>query len=230
MSRAGLITSRSKISSTADGIWGPSFEEYSTRDFEPHETEPDAETEGFYDKYQAFHLKTVQNSLFRLDPRDPPEDMIPLGFLVYGMGRYSNVNKKCPIFKHYYGFICVRHLIQGACYTLLSQSDNLDQLKSLPRSATWGEMSRVLAFKAMDVTVEMAQDDQLFEMLLNTLSGASSDQGQEMEESYALMILSSLWFDRNSFMILCLRGLLPGCALLLLATYRFLLKEFDKRG
>ncbi|KAG8773477.1 hypothetical protein FRC12_002519 [Ceratobasidium sp. 428] len=229
MSRAGLITSRSDKSSVADGIWGPRFEEYSTQDFEPYETEPDAETEGFYDKYQAFHLKTVQNSLFGLDPRNPPEDMIRLGALVYGMGRYSDLNKKCSIFKHYYGFVCVRHLIQGACYTLLSQSGNLDRLEGLPRNATWGEMSRALAFNAMDVTAEMAQDDDdIFEMFLDTLSGASSNQGQEMEESYALIILNLLWFDRNSFMILCSRGLLPGCALLLLATYRFLLKGFDK--
>ncbi|KAG9097349.1 hypothetical protein FS749_006522 [Ceratobasidium sp. UAMH 11750] len=123
------------------------------------------------------------------------------------------------IFKHYYGFLCVRYLVHIACLSVLREANLLDRtLRSLPRNLNWVQMSQAIAFAALNKAGNATVDPASLQEFYQIFEAFYATEGKN-DISF---LVSSLWKDRDSFLEICLSSLLPGCPLLLLAALKLL--------
>ncbi|QRV95163.1 hypothetical protein RhiJN_23181 [Ceratobasidium sp. AG-Ba] len=168
-------------------------------------------------------LDIMESSLYYDDPRNEKftRHNISVDKLM-AMIRSYLVTHPSRLFKNYYGFICVRHAIHITCLEVLHATGILEEVSiALPRSANWAEMSRDIAFAALDRAANALSIPESYRSLCRifTKPGVFRHPNARQEIPHAL---SFIWDDRDSFTLLYSRGLLPGCALLLLASLTIL--------
>ncbi|KAG8720845.1 hypothetical protein FRC08_017886 [Ceratobasidium sp. 394] len=103
-------------------------------------------------------------------------------------------------------------------------------LGSLPPSVDWNEFSDSIADAASGLTADTTTTADLPHILNQIFSETYFFEFQGMDNrSDVEFLIVELWMDRQSFFTLCSRGLLPGCALLLLAAWKWLPTESQHR-
>ncbi|QRV80481.1 MYND Zn-finger protein [Ceratobasidium sp. AG-Ba] len=218
----------------AEEIWGPAFSEYITQDFEPRiiDISPE-EAKEFRKTYNAHPLASIETSLRKLDPRAYTPDVIHSGDLLQAMSQYSWVTEHHPgykVFGFYYGFLCIRHLIQLTCLALLGNPSTLHKLvQAIPSNASWGQMSRVVAREALDKAAETMTSPAQFKEFGANLIGPYI-RGTEFGKNYVTILLWTLFRDRESLLALYVRNMLPGCTILLLLIFGSLEPDSDFNG
>ncbi|KAG9099929.1 hypothetical protein FRC07_010459, partial [Ceratobasidium sp. 392] len=133
-------------------------------------------------------------------------------------------------FECYYGFLCVRHILQITCLSVLRGANSLAELlESLGPNASWDDVSQAVATKALNILAESSADAASFdETCLNLTDSAFVVYRDEKERSYSLL-QRLLAVESVHLIELYSYGMLPGCALFLLASWRMLLaKPEDK--
>ncbi|KAG8719151.1 hypothetical protein FRC09_011550 [Ceratobasidium sp. 395] len=208
-------------------IWGLDIEEYSTRTFEPQISEvSNSETEAFKRLYDVPPLTFVESSLRKYDPRFYGTGDMKMDDVLVTIGKYGMLNDFDDLFKYYYGFLCIRHLLHITCLAALGRSHQaIDTLVAkLPQNACWTDISNTVAAEALDRLAQTTRNAALFDKCCNSLTRVRIDgsvvKSQSLEEMYITLVAASLWKARNSFLMLCQRGLLPGSTLLLVIALR----------
>ncbi|KAG9091545.1 hypothetical protein FS749_016459 [Ceratobasidium sp. UAMH 11750] len=193
-------------------IWGPGMGQYSRR-FEPRiSTILDEKTERLYRACKLPSLAHIETQLYKTDLRIGEDGLMNLATVTTILRRYKTVNKK-KIFECYYGFLCVRHLLYLTCLAILQTSTLGEELEPCRPNMSWEEMTHELATEAMERAGRVATDMALLERLYLVIWCSKRFTGKP-----DIVLLSrALWEDRGSFLTLCMRGLLPGCALLVFA-------------
>ncbi|KAG8706784.1 hypothetical protein FRC09_002228 [Ceratobasidium sp. 395] len=221
-------------------IWGPEISQYS-RNFNPRMSSlPEGKTERLYKACKVPSLARIENLLCEADLSPAEEADFPnLGTVTAIMQRYRVVNKSKPllgwslasdnllekqIFKNYYGFLCVRHLIH-ITYLAILQTSTLGGILDPPSSSLpWPQYSGQLAVEAMERAGRATTDTSTVQWLYMVIWGSVRFSG----DPDVTMLARALWEDRDSFLTLCIRGLLPGCALLLFACFQLLHGDKDE--
>ncbi|KAG9083300.1 hypothetical protein FS749_006143, partial [Ceratobasidium sp. UAMH 11750] len=127
------------------------------------------------------------------------------------------------VFKHYYGCLCVHCLFHITCLAVLRETKTMDVfLETLDRGASWNGMSRAAAFAALNRVGEATMDAASLEDFCKIFTRPCFFVDGREAVCFAISIAAILWSDRDNFLILYQRGLLPGCALLLLAALKLL--------
>ncbi|KAG9082722.1 hypothetical protein FRC07_014125, partial [Ceratobasidium sp. 392] len=102
-------------------------------------------------------------------------------------------------------------------------------LESLDPNASWDDVSQAVATKALNTAAKSSADAASFdETCLNLTGSAFVVYPDEKEQSYSLL-QRLLAVESERLIELYSYGMLPGCALFLLASWRMLLaKPEDK--
>ncbi|CAE6466979.1 unnamed protein product [Rhizoctonia solani] len=201
--------------------WGPTLSVYLPT-FEERLTES-------FDKYI-----TKEENLF-----ETPNDLIPLNLLETTLAVGENMHKvgfqrgdkifpvlmsmirkytklyKGGIFGHYYGFLCVRHLIRMVCVGAMRQCKKFDKfLNDMKSDVLWQEVTEALAASTLEsmITVLCSENEAVVEHLLGIISKSGHafviDGGLSYED--VEFLIQTLWKDRKSIIPLRIAGLLPG--------------------
>ncbi|KAG9081619.1 hypothetical protein FS749_007531 [Ceratobasidium sp. UAMH 11750] len=201
-----------------DGFWGPELDQYS-RDFDPYISEIFWQT---YSDSSGTHeiptLDGLETILGLSDPRrsDFHKAKLSISEAMKILQLYTTNGQ--PIFKHYWGFLCVRYILHTTCLTLLQEVDMLDEvLGLLPPSEDWNEFSDAIAGAASGLTADTVTTTALPRILNQIFSETHFAEFEGAVETDAGFLIREFWMDRQSFFTLCSSGLLPGCALLFLA-------------
>ncbi|CAE6533577.1 unnamed protein product [Rhizoctonia solani] len=201
--------------------WGPTLSQYMPT-FEERLTES-------FDKYIANEESVfdVPNGLIPLDLLETAlavgENMHKVGFqrgdkvfpvLMSAIREYTKLHKG-GIFEHYYGFLCIRHLIRMVCIGAMRQCKKFDKfLNDTKSEAPRQEVTEALAARALDsmITVLCTENAAVVENLLGILSKSGHafviDGGLSYED--VEFLIKTLWKDRKSLVPLRRCGLLPG--------------------
>ncbi|KAG9088583.1 hypothetical protein FS749_002051 [Ceratobasidium sp. UAMH 11750] len=143
--------------------------------------------------------------------------------------RYTAVNA-AKIFENLYGFLCVRQILHLTCLTIISNPHPAnDFYRTLDTTANYKTQTDAVARRVMAEVGEGATGGYLTETILQMavrLVQVSSESGDRMDFP---LIIRKLWEDRDSFSTLCAHGLLPGCPLLLFASYTLGPKEGESQ-
>ncbi|KAG9091546.1 hypothetical protein FS749_016460 [Ceratobasidium sp. UAMH 11750] len=207
-------------------MWGPELGQYS-HNFDPHllPDMPNREIANFYNEHKVLPLTSIHNSLCRSDPRidELGFTRMKLGHVLEGLRKYMVVSRSTNVFKNYYGFLCVRNLVHINCLTILRETNTLGRvIGSLRPNASWNDMSQALAFVALDRATGATRDVTSLENFSGMFTRPGFAFDHTTGEANMSMLARMLWEGRDSFLTLCSLGLLPGCALLLLAVLKLL--------
>ncbi|KAG8709604.1 hypothetical protein FRC08_018246, partial [Ceratobasidium sp. 394] len=219
-----------------ENIWGPDFDQYSRQKFEPRAIKlSEEEVRSFIEVHKVLPLEYGENALRIFDPRDPTfgevTTGVPLGDQINRLWEYMSLSdSKEQVFRYYYGFLCIRHLLYTTCFTIVEKTHSTDKvLSSLHSDASWSDWCQAMTIEAPDIVAEAMTDMDLFEefckLFTQNRTFTSDSSGSETKTP---LLISALWDHRESFLTLCSCGLLPGCALLLLALLK-LLSIYSKR-
>ncbi|KAG8717937.1 hypothetical protein FRC08_006316 [Ceratobasidium sp. 394] len=213
----------------AKHIWGLGFNEYSVRRFYPRKLHvPNKEMEMFHNTYGIPPPAILESTLCRGDPRATDFGFMRVHTIMETMGEYMMKTNCRKPFDRYYGFLCFRHLLHTTCLCGLGEFyDRIRLLRLLQQGADWGDLFKLVANEALNNAEKATKDAASFEEFCKIFVD-SRFIGRLGPGEFAAAILISLWQDRGSFLILCLRGLLPGCSLLLLITLKLLPLHPDK--
>ncbi|CAE6426488.1 hypothetical protein ACGC1H_005647 [Rhizoctonia solani] len=206
--------------------WGPTLPQYMPA-FEERLTES-------FDKYMANeeNVFEVPNGLIPLDLLETAlavgENMHKVGFqrgdkvfpvLMSAIREYTKLLGG-GIFEHYYGFLCIRHLIRMVCIGAMRQCKRFDNFfNDTKPDAPRQEVTEALAARALDsmITVLCAENAAVVENLLGILSKSGHafviDGGLSYDD--VEFLIKALWKDRKSLVPLRRCGLLPGLPALL---------------
>ncbi|QRV80485.1 MYND Zn-finger protein [Ceratobasidium sp. AG-Ba] len=213
----------------AELTWGPEFSRYSIRDFEPRASDRESrEAQVTHESFNAHSLARLEHALGKLEIRTLDincvnTDSIEGSSMTISISVYSASNGKCKLFKYYYGFLCIRYLVHDTCFAVLGISGAWNRvLATVPSDATWTQSSHIVAFRALDVVAEMTRSPGFFESFCQKLLATKFGGDETSRKILAQLIIMMLWRDRDSFLTLCSRGMLPGCALFLLVAFRLL--------
>ncbi|KAG8775639.1 hypothetical protein FRC12_001354 [Ceratobasidium sp. 428] len=212
----------------AEHIWGPEIEEYSMRAFEPQISEvSNSKTEAFKRLYDVPPLAFVESSLRRCDPRVYGIGNMKIDDIIITIGKYAMVNNFHNVFKYYYGFVTIRHLSHITCLAALGRTrHSIDTLVArLPQNACWTDLSNLVAAEAVAILAHTTRDVTLFDECCDSfghfrIGGLQGARHQTLEAAYTNAVAALFWKARDSFLMLCQRGLLPGAALLLVVALR----------
>ncbi|KAG8722220.1 hypothetical protein FRC09_006602 [Ceratobasidium sp. 395] len=219
-----------------EDLWGPEFDEYSTQKFEPKLTDmPQSEVDRFLKKYQVPPLQDLESQLCETDPRvGTLDDVAGVSIIssINRLWRYMQAQSKEDgrALKHYYGFILLRHMLFATSSAILHATGTIyPVIQSLHSDASWNDWARTVAFRAIDITAGAMADPGSFGHFckLFTQEPFISDAFGRKDTQPNLLV-TALFDARDRFLTLCARGLVPGCALLLLALLN-LLEEFSAR-
>ncbi|KAG8751834.1 hypothetical protein FRC12_012235, partial [Ceratobasidium sp. 428] len=209
---------------------GPRFSEYSRSEFEPPIPDvSDQEVQAFYNTHGMHSLASLEASLRKLDPRSLAPGSINMGDIKLAIDNYMAVNGDCRIFKYYYGFVCVRHLLHHLCLIFLERRSTLSRLcESIPGYASWTVVSRTVAARALDLSAAMMLNPTLHDELGKLFVGSPYFGTDTLGKAYFSSIVELLWNDRDSFLTLCSLNLLPGCGLFLAIAFRATFFDVDE--
>ncbi|KAG8720846.1 hypothetical protein FRC08_017887 [Ceratobasidium sp. 394] len=215
-----------------DGFWGPELGQYS-RDFDPYISEISWQT--YTDSSGTHEIPTLdglETILGLSDPRrsDFHKAELSISEAMEMIKIYTTDGDGQPIFKHYWGFLCVRYILHTTCLTLLEEVGMLDEILGLlPPSEDWNEFSDSIADAASGLTADTVTTAALPRILNQVFSETNFSKFQGRVETDAGFLIRQLWMDRESFFALCSDGLLPGCALLFLAAWKWFPTEPRRR-
>ncbi|KAG9087477.1 hypothetical protein FS749_002894 [Ceratobasidium sp. UAMH 11750] len=206
-----------------ENIWGLEFDQYSRQKFEPRAIKlSEEEVRSFIEVHKVLPLEYGENALRIFDPRDPTlgevTTGVPLGDQINRLWEYMSLSdSKEQVFRYYYGFLCVRHLLYTTCFTIVEKMHSTDRvLGSLHPDASWSDWCQAMTIEALDIVAEVMTDIDLFEefckLFTQSRTFISDSSGSETKTP---LLISALWDHRESFLTLCSHGLLPGCTLLL---------------
>ncbi|KAG8722162.1 hypothetical protein FRC08_006276 [Ceratobasidium sp. 394] len=208
-------------------IWGPKFDEYSRRMFDPRISGTQSkDIKIFYHKLNVCPLDAVENSLCKCDPRIGTAGLMDLNSVTYTLFTYLPESGSRYVFENYYGFLCIRHLLHITCLCVLRGTNSLDQLlESLDQNAGWGDLAQAVASKALDTaTSGVASTEEICRIIVSS-SFVTYPDGRE--DCY-LLLITLLGPDRGRLIELYLSGMLPGFSLFLLAIWKSLPSDPEK--
>ncbi|KAG8724627.1 hypothetical protein FRC09_016385 [Ceratobasidium sp. 395] len=152
-----------------------------------------------------------------------------MGDIKLAIDSYMAVNGDCRIFKYYYGFVCVRHLLHHLCLIFLERIFALNRLgESIPGYASWTVVSRTVAARALDLSAAMMLNPTLHDELGKLFVGSPYFGTDALGKAHFSSIVHLLWNDRDSFLTLCSLNLLPGCGLFLAIAFRATFFDVDE--
>ncbi|KAG8724725.1 hypothetical protein FRC09_015198 [Ceratobasidium sp. 395] len=218
-----------------EDLWGPEFDEYSTQKFEPEFRDmPGSEVKWFLEEYQALPLQYLESQLCRTDPRSGTLDElagIPIVDSINRLWQYiSQSGYQGVALKHYYGFICLRHMLFTTSSAILHATGAIYQtIQSLHPDASWSDWARTVAFRAIDITAGAMADPGSFGHFCKLFTREPFISDASDNDTKVNLCVTTLYDSRDRFFTLCSRGLVPGCALLLLALLN-LLEEYSARN
>ncbi|QRV94982.1 MYND Zn-finger protein [Ceratobasidium sp. AG-Ba] len=208
-----------------DSIWGPQLNEYSRPGFTSedfHSTYPP--TDGFQQIYGIPPLPSVEVMMLMSHPNNKNSDFEPIGILRNMIVVFEDYLKmyKAKIFKYYYGFIFIRFFVHAACGIVLKQTNNLKNLlrSTLIHIEDWHQCSRIMAHAALDIAARDVPTSGSSNGDLYTDSVVDLVPDEYLMDLDAPSILRVIWEDRDSFLTLCARGLLPGVAVFLIVAFK----------
>ncbi|QRV95195.1 MYND Zn-finger protein [Ceratobasidium sp. AG-Ba] len=210
-------------------IWGP---EVDPRSFilhldPPDFTKPD-KNERHYRAHSVLPMGDLTGHLITggLGTKEPRE-IVRFEFLVHNCLNYSAALdiplEDIRITRFYYGFLAIRHMVHTTCIGILKEVAPEKIARSLNFGDKWTEISRKIASLALDEAVKnlahLKSREQFCAIFLGRRFTTSLAEGAQCGTELNYL----LWLDRESVLILYMRGLLPGCALLLLALLNLIL-------
>ncbi|KAG8787064.1 hypothetical protein FRC12_015944 [Ceratobasidium sp. 428] len=203
--------------------WGVPFSQYSEHRFEPRTPKvSEQEAELFYNTYEAPHFTVLEKKLHEFCSGGKTPSSTDTEAIISILGGYITVTKrgKYSLLNYYYGFLCLRFLIYYTCCAVLAEKGTLlgDNHKFSQPSGSWNSQLKTTAFAALDRAGRATQERASLTALRVTFTRSTFLSGPGAREIFCSVISAALWEDRNMFLTLCLRGLLPGCSLLLFAT------------
>ncbi|KAG8793434.1 hypothetical protein FRC12_002730 [Ceratobasidium sp. 428] len=203
--------------------WGVPFSQYSQRRFEPRTPSvSEQEAELFYNTYEAPHLAVLEKKLHRFCSGGKTPSSTDTEAIISILGRYMTATKRenFSLLNYYYGFLCLRFLIHYTCCAVLAEKGTLlGGSSNFPHtSGSWNSRLQTTAFAALDRAGKATRERASLAALRVTFTRSSFLSDPDAREIFCSIMSSVLWEDRNMFLTLCLRGLLPGCSLLLFAA------------
>ncbi|KDN34682.1 hypothetical protein RSAG8_12231, partial [Rhizoctonia solani AG-8 WAC10335] len=128
------------------------------------------------------------------------------------------------MFKHYYGFLCVRHLIRMVCIGIIRRHGSLETfLSKMQRDFPWNKVTAHLSEASHDIMhASLASNNQAGTLRLlgfsqTTLSAFSDDGGLTTDDIGFL--IEAPPESRKSILPLRFKGLLPGFPVFLFMLY-----------
>ncbi|CAE7107942.1 unnamed protein product [Rhizoctonia solani] len=128
------------------------------------------------------------------------------------------------MFEHYYGFLCVRHIIRMVSIGILRRHGSLETfLGEIQRDCPWNRVTARLSEASHDIIhTSLASNDQVNTLLLLgfshvTWSAFADDGGLTMND--VGFLIEALWESRKSILPLRFKGLLPGFPVFLFLLY-----------
>ncbi|KDN45866.1 hypothetical protein RSAG8_04699, partial [Rhizoctonia solani AG-8 WAC10335] len=204
-----------------DSQWGPRFPQYSTI----FEDSIDASFDRYMERKES--LTETSHDLIPLSLLETAlavgENMHKVGFhsgnkifpvLMKTIRKYTDIHKG-EIFSHYYGFLCVRHLIRMICISTLTQNNAFGSfLKGMKPSASRSAVAKSLAEKALGFMTEALYTEDLSNVA--DALGCSSKTGKAFMIDGGLgfrdvrFLVDVIWKSRKAIIPLRRSGLLPG--------------------
>ncbi|KAG8718604.1 hypothetical protein FRC08_004848 [Ceratobasidium sp. 394] len=133
--------------------------------------------------------------------------------------RYTAMNK-AKVFNHHYGFLCVRQMLHLFCLTIISNPDPDNSFyKTLGHTASYRAQTEAVARRVMWEVGEGFRGEWKTPTFVQMFSRLCQIWDESGKSTDLPLVIRKLWEDRDSFLILCARGLLPGFPLLLFASY-----------
>jgi hypothetical protein len=137
-------------------------------------------------------------------------------------------DSKQQVFKSYYGFLCVRHLLHIVCMTILLETATLGTfVESLAQDISWNEFARATSNEALQRGFQSMPHQLAHDYFETIFKRPTFDFGTSSTETNIVFLVRVLWEDRGSFFTLCSRGLLPGCTMLLLTAWKLMCNDPD---
>ncbi|KAG9088017.1 hypothetical protein FS749_002490 [Ceratobasidium sp. UAMH 11750] len=220
-------------------LWGPKIDPYSFN-FDPSETK-DLETAHayLYAVHSAYHPARIQRDLLSFDLGvGDLEKTIRFDHMSVNLRRYMDTTGEAKtqdnsfrVFRNYYGFLCVRYLIHLTCVTILRETNTMGNLAGYLHSQTnWNQVSKAVALVALSQASRATTTAALWKRFSAIFTRASFVEDMMAGSFSAILVIQMLWSDRGSLLSLYMRGLLPGCSLLILASLKLLAEGGDMPG
>ncbi|CAE6491854.1 unnamed protein product [Rhizoctonia solani] len=199
----------------------------------------------FEDRIETSFSQYLQGKEITIQPSN---DLIPLSLLETTLAAGENMNKigfhsgaqifavlmstirgyvdRHPgdMFEHYYGFLCVRHLIRMVCIGIIRRHGSLDTfLSKMRRDFPWNKVTALLSEASHDIMHNsLAANNEAGTLRLlgfsQTTRSAFADDGGLTTEDIEFLI-NVLWESRKSILPLRFKGLLPGFPVFLFLLY-----------
>ncbi|KAG9088349.1 hypothetical protein FRC06_002080 [Ceratobasidium sp. 370] len=193
--------------------WGPGLDYYS-QNFDPRKSSISEEAvTTFYNAHGIPPLAALENILCR------PE-IVEKKVKIIG-ARLSEIMK---LFKRYtpsyYGFLCVRQILHLTCLAIISNPHPTNHFyRTLDTTESYKTQTETLARRVMWEVGEGATGEWVAGTILQMAVRLAQISGESGGSTDFPLVIRKLWEDRDSFLTLCARGMLPGCPLLLFAVY-----------
>ncbi|CAE6468213.1 unnamed protein product [Rhizoctonia solani] len=220
----------SETDPNTEGEWGPSLSNY---------------VDTFEDRIQASLARYFQRKEIIIQTSN---DLIPLSLLETTLAVGENMHKvgfqsgseifavlmstirgyaklhKGDMFEHYYGFLCVRHLIRMVCIGIIQRGGSWEAfLKTIQPECPWNRVTTLISEASHDImhrTLMGNKQEATLKLLgfSETTSSVFADAGGLTTEDIEFLI-DILWESRKSVLPLRFKGLLPGFPVFLFLLY-----------
>ncbi|KAG9078160.1 hypothetical protein FRC06_008505, partial [Ceratobasidium sp. 370] len=201
--------------------WGPGLNYYS-QNFDPRKSSVSEEAvTTFYNTHGILPLAALENILCRPEIVEKKVKIIGarLSEIMELFKRYMVANE-AKIFKNYYQFLCVRQILHLTCLAIISNPHPTNHFYcTLDTTASYKTQTDTVARRVMWEVGEGATGEWVAGTILQMAMRLAQISGESGGSTDFLLVIRKLWEDRDSFLTLCTRGLLPGCPLLLFEAY-----------
>ncbi|KAG9122142.1 hypothetical protein FRC07_001610 [Ceratobasidium sp. 392] len=156
--------------------------------------------------------------------------------MVSSLSQYATLisdsgREQCPIFKYYYGLLCVRSLACFTCVAILRATNTLANVtKRVESSMTWNDAFNMYALAALNEATRAIANAGAWHNFCGIFSNARFISDIRARATCVEAMLKMLSLSRESLYTLHTRGLLPGCSLMLLAVSAMLPKDANMSG
>ncbi|KAG8725819.1 hypothetical protein FRC12_024008, partial [Ceratobasidium sp. 428] len=135
--------------------WGPPYEQYSQRDFEPRFLDiSSTDSDAFYKERRVPSLVSIEHAICRINPKIGRSASLDMGEILEVIDNYLLAIHDTKIFRYYYGFVCARYLLYIVTMSFLDPRAFEAISASLDQSATWEDGFKAVNYKALDYFVE----------------------------------------------------------------------------
>ncbi|KAG8704071.1 hypothetical protein FRC09_003789 [Ceratobasidium sp. 395] len=211
-------------------IWGPGIDQYSRNfNLRPREAlEGEDQTSGNSELPLLPDLELLLYSQ-PFDPGNDDDDATEQSLTrATRIVRNYMAQSRRKVFDTYYGFLCIRHLMQLLCLSVLRETDDLGFLDSLSVNVSWVTLSQAISVRALQKANDTLALDSSLAGLYKTLPFSGFGRDDSGAERDGLFLSRILWADRATFLRLSILGLLPGLSVFLLALLRITPAKSEK--